>query len=60
MKEAYNKFSKEKIIDICNKQNINYIKHYWNTKKSDTIVSFTCDKHIKFGTQEKRLYDIQR
>ena len=33
MKEAYNKFSKEKIIDICNKQNINYIKHYWNTKK---------------------------
>lgn len=60
MKEAYNKFSKDKIIDICNQQNINYIKHYWNMEKEETMVVFTCDKHIKFGVQEKRLYDIQR
>ena len=55
MKEAYNKFSKDKIIDICNQQNINYIKHYWNMEKEETMVVFTCDKHIKFGVQEKRL-----
>lgn len=59
MKEAYNKLSKEKIIEICNGKNINYIDHYWNAEKNSTIVKFVCDKHTKYGVQEKNLMDIK-
>lgn len=60
MKEAYNKFSLEKIEEICNDKNLTYINHYWDREQQETIVSFICNQHQKYGMQEKRLYDIQR
>lgn len=55
---SWNKFTDEKITEICKSKNLTYINKYYDKERNKTIVSFICNVHQNKGIQEKVLYDI--
>lgn len=58
------KTSTEDIIHICSEKNVTYISHTsrptGSMQKKKVFVQFMCEKHQKYGYQEKLLSDFKR
>lgn len=57
------KLSEEQLKELCELQNVNYIDNiiYHKTKKkTETHITFICEKHKKYGEQHRSIYDFKR